>query len=200
MQTKELQLSEKSKVWYFPEAFSREESEFCFRLLQQEVRWKQDEIKIFGREIITRRKVAWYGDQSYDYRYSGHSRIAQLWTNEMRQVKYKVEELCQTTFNSCLCNLYHDGSEGMGWHSDDEKSLDPEAPIASLSLGASRRFLFRSKENPKSKKEIILEPGSILLMSAECQREWQHSLPVAAKVKEARINLTFRRMLGQQMA
>lgn len=198
MQTKELQLCEKSKIWYFQEAFSREESEFCFRLLQHQVRWKQDEIKIFGREIITRRKVAWYGDEPYDYRYSGHSRLALPWTSEILQVKKKVEAVCHTPFNSCLFNLYHDGSEGMGWHSDDEKSLDPEAPIASLSLGASRRFLFRSKENPKTIKEIILEPGSILLMSAGCQREWQHSLPVAAKVKEARINLTFRRMLGQQ--
>jgi alkylated DNA repair dioxygenase AlkB len=195
MQTMELQLSEKSKIWYFPEAFSREESESHFRLLQHQVRWKQDEIKIFGREIITRRKVAWYGDQSYDYRYSGHSRIALPWSSEMLLIRKKVEEICRTTFNSCLFNMYHNGSEGMGWHSDDENSLDPEAPIASLSLGASRRFLFRSKENPKAKKEIILEPGSILLMSAECQREWQHSLPVAAKVKEARINLTFRMML-----
>jgi alkylated DNA repair dioxygenase AlkB len=165
-----------------------------FNELLEKTAWTFDEVKIFGRSIITRRKVAWYGDRDFDYRYSGHSRLALPWTDELLLIKELADQFCETSFNSCLLNLYHNGSEGMGWHSDDEKSLDPDAPIASISFGQERRFLFRLRSDHGQKKEILLENGSLLLMDASSQRFWQHSLPVSKKSTGARINLTFRRM------
>lgn len=153
-----------------------------------------DTIRMYGREIITRRKVAWYGDRPFDYRYSGFSRLALPWTAKLLEVKARIENFCGAGFNSCLLNLYHNGSEGMGWHSDDESSLDPGAAIASLSFGQERRFQFRLKSNHSEKREIYLESGSLLLMDAESQRHWQHCLPVSAKHTKPRINLTFRCM------
>ncbi len=191
---KQILIPEKGLVWYQSEAFSRPESERLFQLLHHNTAWDSDKIKIYGRDIITRRKVAWYGDHPFEYRYSGHSRFALSWTEEMLEIKSLAEHVCGAAFNSCLLNLYHDGSEGMGWHSDDENSLDPQAPIASVSFGEERRFLFRLKADHSLKKEIHLQNGSLLFMDAESQRSWQHSLPVSKKARGTRINLTFRRM------
>lgn len=178
-------------VWY---AVPFIEKSKIFNELLEKTAWTFDEVKIFGRSIITRRKVAWYGDRDFDYRYSGHSRLALPWTDALLLIKEFAERYCETNFNSCLLNLYHNGSEGMGWHSDDEKSLDPDAPIASISFGQERRFLFRLRSDHSQKKEILLENGSLLLMDALSQRFWQHSLPVSKKSTGVRINLTFRRM------
>lgn len=181
-------------AWYFPEMIPADQAHEYFESLKLTILWSSDRIKIFGKEIITRREVAWYGDGEFDYRYSGHSHIARPWTKELLEIKNLAELHCKTSFNSCLLNLYHNGSEGMGWHSDDESSLDPQAPIASVSLGAERRFLFRQKSDKTVKKEILLHNGSLLLMDAASQRSWQHSLPVSARISAPRINLTFRRM------
>ena len=191
---KQMVLSEDGFVWYQPEVFTAAESESLYMQLFGGTDWASDKIKIFGREIVTRRKVAWYGDHAFEYRYSGYSRYALAWTEALQEIKSMAEKRCGTTFNSCLMNLYHDGGEGMGWHSDDETSLDPQAPIASLSFGENRRFLFRLKSDHRIKKEIILENGSLLLMDAVSQRFWQHCLPVSKKCSGPRINLTFRRM------
>jgi alkylated DNA repair dioxygenase AlkB len=191
---KHIILNEEGLVWYQPKVFTAAESDSLYRQLLAGTDWASDKIKIFGREIVTRRKVAWYGDHAFEYRYSGYSRYALPWTETLLEIKARAEQLSGNAFNSCLLNLYHDGSEGMGWHSDDETSLDPQAPIASLSFKENRRFLFRLKSDHRIKKEIILENGSLLLMDAISQHFWQHCLPVAKKCSGPRINLTFRRM------
>jgi alkylated DNA repair dioxygenase AlkB len=162
--------------------------------LQAEVPWQRDEMVIFGKRIVTSREVAWFGDPGLAYTYSGTTKQPIPWSERLLQLKALVEQRSGTVFNSCLVNFYHKGEEGMGWHSDDEKSIVRDSAIASLSLGAERRFDFRHKET-REKVEVILENGSLLVMQGETQRHWQHQLPPTKKVSAARINLTFRRMV-----
>jgi alkylated DNA repair dioxygenase AlkB len=114
-----------------------------------------------------------------------------LWTKELLELKKLVEEKCETKFNSCLLNLYHDGDEGMAWHSDDEKSLGKNTVIGSLSFGAVRKFSFKHKRTGE-KRDTILDSGSLLVMKGETQTNWLHKLPKSTKIKHPRINLTFR--------
>jgi alkylated DNA repair dioxygenase AlkB len=158
------------------------------------IEWRNDEAVIFGRHIVTKRKVAWYGDQSYSYAYSGKVRDALRWTPELLELKSMVERLVGRTFNSCLLNLYHNGDEGMAWHSDDEKTLEPDGAIASLSLGAERKFSFRHRHRRET-ISIQLEPGSLLVMHGATQSHWMHALPKTKKVSLPRVNLTFRTMV-----
>jgi alkylated DNA repair dioxygenase AlkB len=160
------------------------------RLLQQ-IEWRNDEAVIFGRHIITKRKVAWYGDSDYNYAYSNIIRQALPWTKDLLELKAVTERLTAARYNSCLLNLYHDGDEGMAWHSDDEKELEPEGAIASLSFGAERRFLFRHRAS-KEQVELSLTAGSLLVMRGATQTHWLHSLPKMKKVRTPRVNLTFR--------
>lgn len=163
--------------------------------LLQKVPWKRDEAIIFGRRIVTAREVAWYGDASFRYTYSGTTKEALPWNEELRALKELIEQRTATTFNSCLLNLYHDGSEGMAWHSDDEKSLGRHATIASLSLGAERKFCLKHKRRPPS-VVMLLEHGSLLVMKDTTQTNWLHSIPKSKRVLTPRINLTFRTMVG----
>ncbi len=149
---------------------------------------------IFGRKIITQRKTAWYGDLPYAYTYSHATKVALPWTPALRLIKEKVELISGESYNSCLLNLYHDGNEGMGWHSDDEDTIARDSAIASVSLGAARRFDFRHKKTGK-KVQVMLENGSLLVMKGETQRFWQHSLPKSKRIMTPRVNLTFRRMI-----
>ena len=115
------------------------------------------------------------------------------WTNELSELKKVVERISENKFNSCLLNLYHDGDEGMSWHSDDESSLGKDIVIASISFGAERKFVFRHKKT-KEKISTILEDGSLLVMKGQTQFNWHHALPKSKKIKQSRINLTFRRI------
>ncbi len=164
--------------------------------LMAEVAWQHDAIQMFGKQVITARQVAWYGDSGLLYTYSKTTKMPRPWTPLLLELKHTVEDHCNITFNSCLLNLYHEGSQGMGWHADDEKELGDNPAIAALSFGAPRRFLFRHNDT-KEKKEIILENGSLLLMKGTTQHHWQHSLPKALKVKAPRISLTFRTIRKQ---
>ena len=159
--------------------------------LLKNIQWKHDESKIFGRHIITKRKAAWYGNDEYSYTYSGTTKVALPWTPELTAIKKIVEEKTGTKFNSCLLNLYHNGNEGMTWHSDDEKILGKNTVIASVSLGASRKFAFKHK-GTKETISTILENGSLLVMKGTTQNNWLHCLPKTVKVLSPRINLTFR--------
>lgn len=163
--------------------------------LLEKVPWKQDEAIIFGRRVVTAREVAWYGDASFRYTYSGTTKEALPWNEELRALKELIEQRTATSFNSCLLNLYHDGSEGMAWHSDDEKSLGRHATIASLSLGAERKFCLKHKRRPAS-VSMLLEHGSLLVMKDATQTNWLHSIPKSKRILESRINLTFRTMIG----
>jgi len=158
------------------------------------IQWKNDEAIIFGRHIITKRKVAWYGDEGYSYTYSNTTKQALPWTKELLELKSLTEELCGDKFNSCLLNLYHDGNEGMAWHSDDEKSLGKNTSIASLSFGAERKFGLKHRLS-KEPIGLILEHGSLLVMKGATQTNWLHSLPKSTKIKTPRVNLTFRTMI-----
>jgi alkylated DNA repair dioxygenase AlkB len=180
-------------VNYYGKIFTGTEATHYFDRLLETIEWKNDEATIFGKKIITKRKVAWYGNQNFSYTYSNNTRLALSWTTELLELKQSIEKLTKATFNSCLLNLYHSGDEGMGWHSDDEKSLENNASIASISLGAERVFAFKHK-NTKDTKSGTLEAGSLLVMKDETQLHWLHSIPKSKKVSRPRINLTFRTM------
>ena len=164
----------------------------AFDKLKDEIEWKQDEVVMFGKHMTMRRLTAWYGDEPFEYTYSKISRKALPWSPHLSKVKAEVEELSKVEFNSCLLNFYHDGEDYMGWHSDDEPELDPEAPIASVSLGAERKFSFKHKST-KDVVDLMLPDRSLLLMEPPTQEYWQHTLRKSKKVGEARMNLTFRK-------
>lgn len=179
------------EVKYFGPIFSLPESQQNFSTLKETIDWKRDSLIMYGRRITTRRKVAWYGDKPFEYTYSNVKKKAKAWTLDLIQMKAQVENKLDLRFNSCLLNYYHDGSEGMTWHCDDEKDLVKNGAIASLSLGAERKFVLRHKLT-KEKISVLLEHGSLLLMAGTTQSHWQHALPITKKVLGPRINLTFR--------
>ncbi|GAA5482733.1 alpha-ketoglutarate-dependent dioxygenase AlkB family protein [Haloferula sargassicola] len=179
---------------YYGRIFSTAQAEEFLRCFLASIPWQHDEAVMFGKHIVTARKVAWYGDARYDYTYSGKTRTARVWTPELLAIKQEVERLGGSSYNSCLLNLYADGSQGMGWHHDDEKGLGPDSDIASVSFGAERRFDFRHKLS-KEKVSVFLPSGSLLIMRGRTQACWQHQVPKAMRVTEPRVNLTFRRML-----
>jgi alkylated DNA repair dioxygenase AlkB len=181
-------------VNYYGKVLASKEADQYFDLLTQNILWENDEVIILGKHIITKRKAAWYGDSDYSYTYSNTTKQALAWTKELSQLKQIVEELAETKFNSCLLNLYHNGDEGMGWHSDDEKSLGKNNTIASLSFGAERNFLFKHKQT-KQIISLVLEHGSLLIMKDATQMNWLHSLPKSKNVTRPRINLTFRTII-----
>ncbi|OYQ32087.1 alpha-ketoglutarate-dependent dioxygenase AlkB [Flavobacterium cyanobacteriorum] len=170
---------------------SQPEAQQYFDLLMATIPWKNDEVVIYGKKIITKRKVAWFGDSDFSYTYSNVTRTALPWTAGLLELKMLAEAHSGTVFNSCLLNLYHSGEEGMSWHSDDEKELGENTVITSLSLGAARRFAFRHKIT-KEKAELVLGNGDLMIMQGSTQKHWQHSLLKSVKVKHPRINLTFR--------
>jgi len=182
------------EVYYSPAVLSRDKSTDYFVSLLQHIAWKHDEVVLYGKRITTQRKIAWYGDKRYVYQYSNSTKYALPWTTELLDLKALVEAETQTTFNSCLINLYHSGAEGVSWHSDDETTLERHGMIASLSLGAERNFVFKHKKTGQ-KVSVFLEQGSVLRMQGSTQLNWLHTLPKTSKISEPRINLTFRRIV-----
>ena len=170
---------------------TKQQTTFYYQQLMNTINWKNDEAIIFGKKIITKRKVAWYGESEYSYTYSKVTKTANIFTKELLELKSIVEQESKETYNSCLLNLYHSGEEGMAYHSDGEKMLKKNGAIASLSLGAERKFSFKHKEN-KQRIDIVLERGSLLVMKNGTQTNWLHRLPHTKKVNTPRINLTFR--------
>ena len=164
-----------------------------FTKLFNNIAWQQDQIIMFGKPITTKRKVAFYADHNIDYTYSNVKKKGLSWTPELLQIKSLVESHTGALYNACLLNLYHNGEEGMGWHSDDEKEIIPNSSIASLSIGAERKFAFKHKLT-KETTNLLLENGSLLEMKGPIQQYWWHSLPKTKKIQVPRINLTFRRM------
>lgn len=181
-------------VSYFGRVLGHKEAKDYLERLLDTIEWKNDEAVIFGKHIITKRKAAWYGDSGYSYTYSSKTKWALAWTKELLALKQTVEKLTETTFNSCLLNLYHNGDEGVAWHSDDEKSLGKDSAIASLSFGAARKFSFKHKKT-KQTVSILLESGSLLVMKDGTQTNWLHCLPKSKKISKPRVNLTFRTMV-----
>ena len=177
------------EVNYYGVIFS--DTKTYYDQLWNKVDWQNDQAMIFGKLVTTKRKVAWYGDLPFEYTYSGIQKIASPWNTTLLELKKRVEIISKETYNSCLLNLYHNGDEGMAWHSDGEKDLKKNGAIASITFGAERKFCFKHKTT-QEKIDIILEDGSLLIMKGETQTHWLHRLPPTKKVLTPRINLTFR--------
>jgi alkylated DNA repair dioxygenase AlkB len=182
------------EVNYYGRMMDKRQADNYLDKLLNTIAWKNDEAIIFGRHIITKRKVAWYGDAGYSYAYSGTTRYALPWTKELLELKALIERITDTVYNSCLLNLYHTGDEGMAWHSDDEKALGKDSTIASLSFGAERKFALKHRVT-KQGTSVLLEHGSLLVMKGTTQSHWLHALPKTKKVTTPRVNLTFRTMV-----
>ncbi|GFE65115.1 DNA methylase [Litoreibacter roseus] len=184
-------LPQDGTVHYYGPMMDLATADRYFDLLLQSIDWQNDEAMIFGKKIVTKRKVAWYADKPFSYTYSKLTKTAHLWTPDLLKLKSLVENHCGERFNSCLLNLYHDGSEGMAWHSDGERDLKRNGAIGSLSLGAARKFAFKHKRTGQTVSRT-LEHGALLVMKDETQSHWLHRLPPTKRVHDARINLTFR--------
>ncbi|KAB5492108.1 MULTISPECIES: alpha-ketoglutarate-dependent dioxygenase AlkB family protein [Flagellimonas] len=182
-------------VNYYGSVMARNIADAYFQELLTNIAWTNDVAIIYGKRIETKRKVAWYGDQPFEYTYSNHTKKALPWTKALLELKTLAEKRTGETYNSCLLNLYHSGEEGMAWHSDAEKDLKRNGAIASLSFGAERKFAFKHKQT-KEKVELILDHGSLLVMKGYTQSHWLHRLPPTKLVKTPRINLTFRTIVS----
>ncbi len=170
-----------------------------FAALRAAVAWRQDRIRLFGRSHDLPRLQAWYGDRGTDYVYSGIPLEPLPWLTPLRELGERLAAtLAQgegERFNSVLCNLYRDGRDSNGWHSDDERGLGPEPVVASISLGATRRFRMRPKRGRGEAITLDLPSGSLLVMGAGAQAHWQHTLAKTARTVGERINLTYRRVV-----
>jgi alkylated DNA repair dioxygenase AlkB len=188
-----------AEVSYFPEFLTEKESQELAATLAKETPWQQQVLKMYGKEIKTPRLTAWYGDPETTYSFSGTTFVPNPWTETLIKIKHAVESLAGQTFNSVLLNLYRDGQDSVGWHSDDEPELGEDPIIASVSLGATRKFKLRHKKT-KETKDWELQNGTLLVMGSGTQPNWEHSVPKTAVEKGWRINLTFRRIGNQSLA
>jgi alkylated DNA repair dioxygenase AlkB len=181
---------------YYKNFYDTDSSKIISNNLNNSIKWTNDEFKMYGKSLILKRRVAWYADSGKSYTYSGIKKESLPFTEELSMIKEKVEKKTNVAFNSVLLNDYKDGQVGMGWHSDNEKELGKNPTIASLSFGASRDMLFRNKNNPSLKVfKVLIENGSLLVMKGRTQHLWQHCIPKRLKVKQRRINLTFRTII-----
>ncbi|KAA3619064.1 MAG: alpha-ketoglutarate-dependent dioxygenase AlkB [Flavobacterium sp.] len=179
-------------VRYYPSLISSELATSYFDKLYEDTIWQQDEIKLFGKVYPQPRLTALYADNRRPYSYSGIIMHPLPFSPLLHEIKRKVEIISEIKFTTVLLNLYRDGNDSNGWHSDDEKELGQDPVIASVSLGAKRRFQLRHKKDKSLRTTIELEHGSLLLMKGPTQNNWQHQLPKSKRIMEPRINLTFR--------
>jgi len=184
-----------SSIDYYPEFYSAEKTTQLFNTLRNNISWKQEQVKVFGKWYLQPRLTAFYAKNTKSYSYSSLKLEPLPFSLELLSIKENIENHIQLKFTSCLANLYRDGKDSNGWHADDEKELGENPVIASLSLGEARFFKFRNKENHLLKEKILLEPGSLLIMKGATQHFWQHQLPKTQKKVGERINLTFRILL-----
>jgi len=183
------------EVFYFPQFLSPHQANLYYEVFFHKVKWQQPEIQLFGKKYLVPRLTAWYGDPYATYYYSGLKNEPLPWFEELLELKKVLQHFCNTSFNSVLINLYRHEKDSMGWHADDEKELGKNPIIASVSLGAKRKFVLRNKQNKSQRVSIELENGSLLWMKGECQHFWEHAVPKQNKPLNPRINLTFRNIL-----
>ena len=186
-------INQDGQAHYFGIIVNAEQKHTYFNELLNKIEWTNEKLIMFGKEIITKRKVAFYGDSLMSYTYSNKTKQALAWTPLLLEIKNLTTSYTGSHYNACLLNLYHDGEEGMGWHSDDEKEIIPNSSIASLSFGAERKFAIKHKTT-KETHSILLENGSLFEMLGSFQKHWLHSMPKSKKIIAPRINLTFRQM------
>lgn len=180
------------EAYYFPGFFAPVDADRIFSALRTETPWKQEPVRIFGREIMQPRLTALYGFAEKTYSYSGIVMNALPWTETLLAIRGLLGPALDTNFDVALLNFYRDGNDGMGWHRDNEKELGPEPLIASLSFGATRRFLLRPYKAEGAPVSLLLEHGSLLVMKGASQQCWEHSLPKTGRNTGPRINVTFR--------
>lgn len=180
---------------YQPEWLPPAQADACLADLRAQVRWERHRLHLFGRACQAPRLSCWIGDADAVYTYSRTRFQPRPWPDLLRPLRARLRTELGVDFNGVLANCYRDGQDGMGWHADDEPEIDPTAPIASLSLGAPRRFVLRSRTPPPQRCAIELAHGSLLLMGAGFQQPWQHALPKTARAVGERINLTFRKIV-----
>jgi len=189
------QLPYDGEVYCHGPILSNEKAMQYLETLRREINWHNDVVKMYGKTIECKRQTAWMGEDFFEYTYSGITKKAEIFTPLILEIKAQIEMLCHEKFNSCLLNYYRDGNEGMSWHSDNEKTMGKEPLIASLSLGAARKFSFKHNES-KQKIDFYLEHGSLIVMQGITQKHWKHALLPSSKVKSPRINLTFRNFVN----
>jgi alkylated DNA repair dioxygenase AlkB len=181
-----------SNIIYFPEFYSLQESNTIFEDLKENIPWQQDDITLFGKTHLQPRLTALFGNEGKPYSYSNITMQPNQWSQNLLQIKNKVEKVCKVQFSTVLLNLYRDGKDSNGWHADDEKELGKNPIIASVSFGAERFFHLKHKKNLELKHKLLLQHGSLLLMQGETQHFWKHQIAKTAKPIAPRINLTFR--------
>lgn len=163
--------------------------------LLEEVRWEQHHVRIAGKRIPSPRLSAWYGEPGVEYRYSGTTYRAEGWTPALEALRARLEHETGSRFDSVLVNRYRSGTDSMGWHADDEPELGPRPVIASVSLGATRRFSLKHRTRKDlDSVRLDLTHGSLLLMSGDTQSHWRHAVPKTARPVGERVNLTYRRI------
>jgi len=167
----------------------------AFAALRTKIAWRQDHLKMFGKVVPVPRLEAWVADEGFDYTYSGIHHEPDPWIDELIELRDLSSSHSGTTFNSVLCNLYRDGTDGVDWHADDEPEFGPMPVIASLSLGATRRFDLRRVDDHSIKVELDLHHGDLVIMSGTTQTLWRHRVPKTKKLVGERINLTFRNVI-----
>lgn len=172
--------------------FNAAESQIFLNTFINDTPWIQEDIQMYGKLVKTPRLTAWYGDRDKEYIYSGTKHFPIPWTNELLEIKEKIEPVAGVKFNSVLLNYYRDANDSVAWHSDDEPELGVNPIIASVSFGQVRRFDIRHKQDRDRKYSIYLENGSLLIMKGGLQHNWLHQIPKSTKPLKARVNLTFR--------
>ncbi len=178
-------------VRFWPQAFAPDRADALFVALRRDIEWQQEHVVIFGERRLVPRLVAWHGDDDASYVYSGTVHEPRPWTAQLLDIRQVVEALTGRRYNSVLLNLYRDGRDGMGWHADDEPELGCNPSIASVSLGATRRFKLRHRRRG-SVTALDLGHGSVLEMAGRTQHRYVHAVPKTARPVGERINLTFR--------
>jgi alkylated DNA repair dioxygenase AlkB len=182
---------ENGEFLFYPNFFSKSESDLLLQKLKTEIQWKQESMNMYGKQVAFPRLTAWYGANDKPYSFSGITLLPKIWTKELLGIKDKIEPLSQVQFNSVLLNRYRSGNDSISWHTDAEKELGQNPVIASVNFGATRKFQLRHIKT-KEKLDIDLTHGSLLVMQGELQHFWQHQVPKTAKLVSERINLTFR--------
>lgn len=182
-------------VLYYPSFFSEKEATTYFKMLQKETVWRQDDIKLFGKTYPQPRLTALYGSDTKSYSYSGITMFPTPFTPTLLEIKTRIETVVEKKFNTVLLNLYRDGNDSNGWHSDDEQELGKNPCIASVSLGVERPFHLKHKQEKNLTYKISLSHGSLFIMRGTTQHFWKHQLPKSKRIITPRINLTFRTLI-----
>ena len=188
------QLMPNADVVLYAGFFSKQDSDKLFSELLNGTSWRQDKMKLYGKEIDLPRQTAWYGDNDKNYTFSGITMNPEPWTPALLDIKARVEDAAGVTFNSVLLNHYRSGSDSISWHTDAERELGKNPVIASVTFGDARRFMLRHIKDKELKTEVELSHGSLLVMAGETQHFWQHQVPKTKTEVESRINLTFRQI------